>query len=92
VEDWICLGKYVRMAPVLGPLRTLPRIQPADSGFSGSRTQIPTAVFIIVELLIGSAQPGILPSHRDVLEVPAKPDVGAIAVTYFQTLVLAQWD
>jgi hypothetical protein len=41
---------------------------------------------------IGSAQPGILPRHRDVLVVPAKVDVGAIAVAELQRLMLAHRD
>jgi hypothetical protein len=49
-------------------------------------------VLFFAEALVGPAQPGILPGYRDVLEVSAKSHVGAIAVTYFQALVLAQWD
>ena len=42
--------------------------------------------------LFRSTQPGILPRHRDVLVVPAKPNVGAIVVTELQRLVLAHGD
>src|SRR5271157_5353339 len=38
--------------------------------------------------LIGSPRPGILPRHRDVLIIAAIPDIGAIAVGEFQSLVL----
>jgi hypothetical protein len=43
-------------------------------------------------VLIGSAQPGILPPQRNVLVVPAKPDIGTIVVAEFQRLVLADGD
>src|SRR5882762_6294909 len=42
------------------------------------------------ESLVGFTQPGILPTHRDILKVTAIPDVGAIAVAEFHGLVLAR--
>jgi hypothetical protein len=92
VEDWICLWRTFGWRRCSDHSeRSLKFSLPIVASVDPVRRS-PTAVFIIAELLIGSAQPGILPSHRDVLEVPPKPDVGAIAVAYFQTLVLAQWD
>ena len=38
------------------------------------------------------AQPGVLPSNRDVLVVAAIPYVGAIAVAEFQRLMFRNWD
>jgi len=43
-------------------------------------------------VLVGPAQPGILPCRRDVLIVAAKPDVVATAVAEFQGLVLGDGD
>src|SRR5271157_3540716 len=41
--------------------------------------------------LFRPAQPGILPRSRDVLVVAAEPDVGAVAVGEFQSLVFGYW-
>ena len=39
--------------------------------------------------LPGSPEPGVLPSHRDVLVIPTVPDVGTVAVAELQRLVPA---
>src|SRR5208283_2919016 len=38
-------------------------------------------------MLFGSSQPGVLPRGRNILVVPAKLDVAAVAVAEFQRLV-----
>jgi hypothetical protein len=47
------------------------------------------ALLFFAEVLIGSAQPGILPAHGNILEVAPESDVVTIAVAGFHALVLA---